>query len=76
MRAISRGRTDYERLPVSLNVNSLLFGKMTRVMGDMAGTADLPGFPYPMEQSAGAWIGLAVTAVWASRRYLADAAVG
>jgi len=47
-----------------------LFGKAVRVVGDSFGATGDPEFPYPVEQGAGAWLGLAVVALRASRRHL------
>ena len=47
-----------------------LFGKMTRIFGSMSGLSNVPGFPFTEDQSTGAWLGLALVAVWMSRKYL------
>lgn len=47
-----------------------LFGKVVRIGGDMWGATSEPEFPYLVEQGAGAWLGIAIVAVWASRRHL------
>ena len=49
-----------------------LFRKMQRVGGAIIGVRGLPGFPYDRQQSLGAYLGLAIFAVWASRKYLAE----
>jgi hypothetical protein len=47
-----------------------LFGKATRVIGDGFGLTGDPSFPYTVEQSAGAWVGLALAALWSSSGFL------
>lgn len=57
-------------IPLDLSFSLWFFyvvTKMSRVVGDMAGFTANPRFPYPIEQSAGAWIGLVIVALWASR---------
>ena len=49
-----------------------LFRKMQRVAGAIVGVRGLPGFPYDRQQSLGAYLGLAIFAIWASRKYLAE----
>ena len=49
-----------------------LFGRAVRVVGDTFGATGEPEFPYMVEQGAGAWIGLAVVALWTSRRFLRE----
>ena len=49
-----------------------LFRKMQRVAGAIIGVRGLPGFPYDRQQSLGAYLGLAIFAVWASRKYLIE----
>ena len=49
-----------------------LFRKMQRVAGAIIGVRGLPGFPYDRQQSLGAYLGLAIFAIWASRKYLAE----
>ena len=46
-----------------------LFWQAQRVMGSYAGIASLPGFPYPMAQVRGVWIGLLLFALWAGRKH-------
>ena len=46
--------------------------KLTRVAGDVFGFTANPRYPYPTEQAAGAWIGLVVLALWASRKALRE----
>ncbi|HIE27192.1 TPA: hypothetical protein EYP66_07895 [Candidatus Poribacteria bacterium] len=48
-----------------------LFWQAQRVMGSYAGIASLPGFPYPMAQVRGVWIGLLLFALWAGRKHFA-----
>ncbi len=49
-----------------------LFRKMQAVAGETIGIRGLPGFPYDRQQSLGAYLGLAIFALWASRKYLAE----
>ena len=49
-----------------------LFRKMQRIVGAIIGVRGLPGFPYDRQQSLGAYLGLAIFAIWASRKYLAE----
>ena len=49
-----------------------LFWQAQRVMGSYAGIANLPGFPYPMAQVRGVWIGLLLFALWAGRKHFAS----
>lgn len=60
-------------IPVDLSFSIwffYIFKKMTWVLGSMLGLSHLPGFPYMTEQSAGAWLGLALVAAWMSRKHL------
>jgi len=43
-----------------------------RIFGSIAGWQTLPQFPYFDEQGSGAWIGLCIIALWASRKYLKE----
>ena len=45
---------------------------MQRVAGAIIGIRGLPGFPYDRQQSLGAYLGLAIFAIWASRKYLSE----
>ena len=59
-------------LPVDLLFSAWFFTwfwRMERVFGAATGYADIPGFPYVEEQSFGAYIGLAVFALWTSRKH-------
>jgi hypothetical protein len=47
-----------------------LFRKAQHVLGTAIGIRSLPGFPYDRQQSLGAYLGVSLFAVWASRRYL------
>ncbi len=47
-----------------------LFRKGQQILARALGMSSLPGFPYLNAQSSGAWIGLAILAVWISRRHL------
>ena len=46
-----------------------VFWKIERIIGSAAGLEHLPRFPYVTEQSFGAYMGLCIFAVWASRKY-------
>ena len=46
-----------------------VFWKVERIIGSAAGLEHLPQFPYVIEQSFGAYMGLCIFAVWASRKY-------
>ena len=62
-------------IPLDLSFSLWFFylvTKLSRVAGDVAGFTANPRFPYPIEQSAGAWIGLVIVALWASRFALKD----
>jgi hypothetical protein len=48
-----------------------LFWKVQRIIGAALGLRSLPRFPYIEEQAFGAYIGLFVIAVWATRKHLA-----
>jgi hypothetical protein len=59
-------------LPVDLLFSAWFFAwvwRLERVVGAATGYADIPGFPYVEEQSFGAYIGLAVFALWLSRSH-------
>lgn len=59
-------------IPINLSFSICffyLFGKIIRVLGSMSGLSNLPGFPYTTDQSTGAWLGLALIAVWMGRKY-------
>lgn len=59
-------------LPVDLLFSAWFFTwvwRMERVFASWSGYADIPGFPYVEEQSFGAYIGLAVFALWTSRSH-------
>ncbi|GDX40457.1 hypothetical protein LBMAG21_07490 [Armatimonadota bacterium] len=49
-----------------------LLGRGVRIVGDMWGATSSPEFPYPVEQGAGAWLGIAIVALWTSRHYLKE----
>lgn len=49
-----------------------LFRKAQRILGAILGIRSLPGFPYDHQQSLGAYLGLSIFAIWASRRYIAE----
>jgi len=60
-------------LPVDLLFSAWFFTwvwRLERVFGAVYGYADIPGFPYVEEQSFGAYIGVALSALWISRRQL------
>ena len=50
-----------------------IFRKFENIIGSIAGWRTLPRFPYFDEQGSGAWIGLCIIAVWASRKHLKEA---
>lgn len=57
-------------IPLDLSFSIWFFyvvTKLSRVVGEVMGWRANPRFPYPIEQSAGAWIGLVIVALWASR---------
>lgn len=57
-------------IPLDLSFSIWFFyvvTKLSRVAGEVLGFTANPRFPYPIEQSAGAWIGLVIVALWASR---------
>jgi hypothetical protein len=59
-------------LPVDLLFSAWFFAwvwRLERVFGAAVGYSDIPGFPYTEEQSFGAYIGLAVFALWTSRSH-------
>jgi hypothetical protein len=59
-------------LPVDLLFSAWFFAwvwRLERVFGAATGYSDIPGFPYVEEQSFGAYIGLAVFALWISRSH-------
>ena len=49
-----------------------IFRKFENIIGGLAGWRSLPNFSYFDEQGSGAWIGLCIIAVWASRRHLKE----
>lgn len=57
-------------IPLDLSFSLWFFyvvTKMSRVAGDVFGLTADPRYPFPIEQSAGAWIGLVIVALYASR---------
>jgi hypothetical protein len=59
-------------LPLDLLFSSWFFAwvwRMQRVVGAAIGVSDMPGFPYVEAQSSGAYMGVAVFALWVSRRH-------
>jgi hypothetical protein len=59
-------------LPVDLLFSAWFFAwvwRLERVFGSATGYGDVPGFPYLEQQSFGAYIGLAVFALWTSRSH-------
>ncbi len=50
------------------------FWKVLRMLGSMMGLRSLSGFPYMNEQASGGYVALALIALWASRRHLAQVA--
>ena len=60
-------------LPLDLSFSCwffFLFRQLSRVFSGYIGIHHLPGFPYFHEQSAGAWICLALIALWLTRKHL------
>ena len=47
-----------------------LFWKVEMIFGSIMGWRSLPEFPYPSEQSLGAYVGICMIALWASRTHL------
>lgn len=61
-------------LPSDLSFSCWFFyviSKLERVAGAMVGWEAAKGLPYLNEQAAGAWIGLALLALWASKNHFA-----
>ncbi|MBM3214098.1 hypothetical protein FJZ36_04205 [Candidatus Poribacteria bacterium] len=61
-------------MPLDLSFSSwffFLFRKAQHIVGAALGIRALPGFPYDRQQSLGAYLGLSLFAVWASRGYFA-----
>jgi hypothetical protein len=59
-------------LPVDLLFSAWFFAwvwRLESVLGAAAGYADIPGFPYSDSQCSGAYLGLAVFALWFSRSH-------
>ncbi len=59
-------------LPTDLLFSAWFFAwvwRLERVFGSASGYGDVPGFPYVEEQSFGAYIGLALFALWISRKH-------
>ena len=59
-------------LPVDLLFSTWFFAwvwRMERVFGSAYGYSEIPGFPYVEAQSFGAYVGLAVFALWISRSH-------
>jgi len=59
-------------IPLHLSFSCWIFYliyKVQLITGSAIGIRSLPRFPYGNEQAAGAYIGLCVLALWASRRY-------
>jgi len=60
-------------MPLSLSFSCwffYLFRKSQMILGVVIGLQSLPSFPYDREQSLGAYIGLSLFALWASRRHI------
>jgi len=49
-----------------------LFSKIEQMGGALTGWRDVPGFPFFKAQASGAWLGLAGTALWVTRRHLIE----
>ncbi len=59
-------------LPVDLLFSTWFFAwvwRLESVVGSALGYSDIPGYPYTEQQSFGAYIGLAVFALWTSRSH-------
>ena len=62
-------------LPLDLSFSCwffFVFRLFERVVGSALGLRSLPRFPYFNEQASGSWIGLALVALWVSRRQIRD----
>ncbi len=60
-------------LPLDLSFSCwafYVFRQFLKVISSYTGFQSMPSFPYFHEQSAGAWIGLFLVAMWLSRRHL------
>ena len=60
-------------LPLDLSFSCwffFLFRKLSRILSAHLGLSQIPGFPFFHEQSAGAWICLAIIACWFTRKHL------
>lgn len=60
-------------LPIDLSFSCwffYVFRKIINIVGSAIGIQSLPGFPYFNEQASGAWIALALIAIWISRQHL------
>jgi len=63
-------------LPLDLSFSCwifFVFRQLFRVIASYTGFHSMPGFPYFHEQSAGAWMGLFLIALWLSKRHLVEA---
>jgi hypothetical protein len=61
-------------LPIDLSFSCwffYVFRKIINIVGSAIGMQSFPGFPYFNEQASGAWIALALIAIWISRKHLA-----
>ncbi len=62
-------------LPLDLSFSCwffFVFRQFFRVISSYIGFHSMPSFPYFYEQSAGAWLGLCLVALWLSRRHLVE----
>jgi hypothetical protein len=62
-------------LPLDLSFSCwffYIFRKFENILGSIAGWRTLPRFPYFDEQGSGAWVGLCIIALWASRQHLKE----
>lgn len=48
-----------------------IFFKAQLVMTSAVGVRELPGFPFPVEQAAGAYLAVGLLSIWLARRHLA-----
>jgi len=59
-------------MPLDLAISTwffYLFWKFQLVLGSIMGLQMLAGFPYPMQQVTGVWVGLLLFALWTGRSY-------
>jgi len=62
-------------MPLDMSLSAwffFLFWQFERIVGAMLGWRSMPGFPYPVEQLSGIWLGLLVFALWAGRKHFRE----